>query len=162
MNREGLAGHAPCGRGPKKIPDGARSGAEALAQEALIRAADRWAQVGQMAAPGAWVHRVAMNLCGSWFRRKRAERRAIARVGAERSYPPAVVDGDAVAVREAVARLPVRHRRVVVLRYFLDLSVHDTAAALGISPTAAASLTHRAVTGLRGQLLPATEEARDV
>lgn len=90
--------------------------AEELAQEALIRAADRWAQVGQMAAPGAWVHRVAMNLCGSWFRRKRADRRAIARVGAERPYPPAGVDGDAVAVREAVARLPVRHRRVVVLR----------------------------------------------
>lgn len=61
--------------------------AEELAQEALIRAADRWPHVGQMDAPGAWVYRVGMNLCGSWFRRKRAERRANARVGAEPAAP---------------------------------------------------------------------------
>lgn len=136
--------------------------AEELAQEALIRAADRWPQVGQMAAPGAWLHRVAMNLCRSWFRRKRAERRANARVAGERAMPLLASDCDAVVIREEVARLPPRQRQAVVLRYYLDLSVQDTADALGLSPTAASSLTHRAISRLREQMLPAPEEARDV
>lgn len=134
--------------------------AEELAQEALIRAADRWPRVGEMAAPGAWVHRVGMNLCASWFRRKRAEWRANARVGAERTAAGRDVASE-VAVREELARLPRRQRRVVVLRYYLDLSVDDTGEALGLSATAVASLTHRALTRMRGQLLPAGEEAAD-
>src|SRR5680860_1449248 len=55
--------------------------AEELAQEALVRVMDAWPRVRTMAAPGAWAHRVAMNLAASWFRRRSVERRALARPG---------------------------------------------------------------------------------
>ncbi len=50
-----------------------------LAQEALARVCADWPRVSRMQAPGAWVHRVAMNLCTSHFRRRTAERAARAR-----------------------------------------------------------------------------------
>jgi RNA polymerase sigma factor (sigma-70 family) len=122
--------------------------AEELAQEALIRAMDAGPRVRDMAAPGAWVHRVAMNLAASWFRRRAAERRAVGRLGGtDRSE-----DADVAAVltvREAVARLPDRQRRCVVLRHYLGHPVDVTAATLGISEQAVASLTYRAMERLR-------------
>lgn len=125
--------------------------AEELAQEALIRAVDDWDTVSAMAAPGAWVHRVAMNLAASAFRRRGAERRARARLPRQRVHAdpdPA----DAVAIRRAVAALPERQRRVLVLRYFLDWPLEDAAQAMGLTGQAAASLTYRAVQALRDEL----------
>lgn len=101
--------------------------AEELAQEALARLVRQWDRVQVMDAPGAWLHRVAINLANSSFRRRRAERRATSRAPAVRdSY----VDPDSptiVAVRQAVRALPARQREVVILRYFQDLSVRATA-----------------------------------
>jgi len=50
--------------------------AEELAQEALARACRNWSSVKNMPAPGAWAHRVAVNLANTHFRRARLERRA--------------------------------------------------------------------------------------
>jgi DNA-directed RNA polymerase specialized sigma24 family protein len=44
--------------------------AEEVAQEALYRACRRWSQVSQIQAPGAWVHRVAINIANSAYRRR--------------------------------------------------------------------------------------------
>lgn len=55
--------------------------AEELAQEALARALLHWDRVGKARSPGAYVHRVAMNLANSHFRRRRAAGRALARHG---------------------------------------------------------------------------------
>jgi RNA polymerase sigma factor (sigma-70 family) len=98
---------------------GDRGAAEELAQEALARAWERWAQVRQMQNPSAWTYRVAFNLATSRFRRRAAESRA-----RQRSMPvaPALPDhAQAVAVRAAVAALPPRRRTALVLRYYLDL-----------------------------------------
>jgi len=132
---------------------GDRSMAEEFVQEALLRAADRWAHVRDLQQPGAWVRRVAMNLANSHYRRKAAERRALDR---QRGRDDGVhEDADlttSLVVRQAVARLPDRHRRVVILRFFLDLSVEQTAAELDVTPLAVTSLTHRAMGRLRRQL----------
>jgi RNA polymerase sigma-70 factor (ECF subfamily) len=134
--------------------------AEEVAQEALSRACARWGRVGQMAAPGAWVHRVAINLVNSRFRRLAVERRARSRgVGAlaESHVDP---DGaDTVAVRAAVAALPIRQRTALVLRYFADLPVADVADLLGVSDGAVHQLTHRAVDALRRSLGVDLEDA---
>jgi RNA polymerase sigma-70 factor (sigma-E family) len=53
------------------------------------------------------------------------------------------------ALMSALAELPVRQRACVVLRYFDDLSVVDTAAALGCSEGTVKSQTSRALTSLR-------------
>lgn len=125
--------------------------AEELAADALIKAIDRWPRVREMAAPGAWVHRVAINLANSRFRRRSAERRATARLGRdEPTDPPATAE--ALTVRRAVAALPERQRRCVVLRFFLDYDLADAAAELGISTQAAAALSYRALSRLRDEL----------
>jgi RNA polymerase sigma factor (sigma-70 family) len=124
--------------------------AEECAQEALLEACRRWSQVSQLAAPAGWVHRVGFNHANAYFRRRRAERRALQRrgAGAEAVYELPDSAGT-VFLRVAGARLPRRQRSVLVLRYFAGLGVAETAQALGISPEAVRSLTHRAVVALR-------------
>jgi RNA polymerase sigma-70 factor (ECF subfamily) len=125
--------------------------AEELAQEALERACRRWASVSAMQHPGAWVHRVAMNLAASRFRRAAAGRRAAVRHG----VTPSTVggpDADQLAVRDAVAALPTRARTAVVLRYHLDYSPDEAGEVMGCSGQAVRNLTHRALRTLRSQL----------
>jgi RNA polymerase sigma factor (sigma-70 family) len=130
---------------------GDRAVAEELAQEALERAIRRWAEVERMDAPGAWVHRVAINLANSAYRRRRAERRARQRHGPAHH----AVDVDtaaALAVRECVAALPRRQRAALVLRHYGGCSIAETAALLDVSEGAVKQLTHRALTALRAAL----------
>ena len=59
---------------------------------------------------------------------------------------------DRLAIMAAVRRLPARQREVVVLRFFADLSVADTAAAIGASDGAVKTHTSRALLALREAL----------
>lgn len=123
--------------------------AEELAQEALLRVMDAWPRIRTMAAPGAWAHRVAMNLAASWFRRRSVERRALARLEDRADDSPIEDFATLMAVRAAVAQLPQRQRRCLVLRHYLGYPIDVTAQTLGISEQAAASLTYRAMQSLR-------------
>lgn len=132
--------------------------AEEFAQDALIRAGDRWGRVSLMASPTGWAFRAGANLANSHFRRKAAERRAYARHGAATE---AVADtADALAVREALQGLPERQRQAVVLRYFLELSPEEAGDVMGVTGQAIRNLTHRGVEALRGEFL--NEGVRDV
>ncbi|WP_052665225.1 sigma-70 family RNA polymerase sigma factor [Nitriliruptor alkaliphilus] len=123
--------------------------AEELAQDAFARAYQRWSHVGSMDRPDAWVHRVAFNLAGTWFRRRYAERRAYTRHGPpeEREVPVDTAAG--LTVRAAVLRLPPGQRAAIVHRYFLGRSVAETADALGTSPGAVKQATFKAMAALR-------------
>ena len=48
-------------------------------------------------------------------------------------------------VAAALRKLPRRQREAVVLRYYLDLSVEETAQAMGVSRGTVKSATHRAL-----------------
>ena len=128
---------------------GDRDVASELAQEALARVWERWSSVSQMDAPEAWAYRVAFNLAASRYRRRSAERRARTRLGPadEQVHEPDATD--ALAVRAAVASLPPRQRAAVILRYFADLSVDQTAEALQCAPGTVKSLTSQAIASLR-------------
>jgi DNA-directed RNA polymerase specialized sigma24 family protein len=87
-----------------------------------------------------------------------AERRALARVAGRREAHPASSDGDGedIAVRRAVAALPRRQRMVVVLRFYLDLSVEETASWMDCTTGTVKVHTHRALAALR--TLPSLRE----
>lgn len=129
--------------------------AEELAQEALLRACQRWERVALMESPGGWAWRVALNLAATHFRRRKVARRA--REQLRRAAPTSHLDADgadAVAVRRAIAALPDRQKTALVLRYFLDLSVEETAERMDASSDAVRSLTKRAVAVLGSEFSP--------
>ena len=132
---------------------GDRAVAEEIAQDALATVCERWEQVRRMAAPGAWAHRVAINAAISRFRRRAAGRRALRRLGGRAAEDGSDPDAaDAVAIRRAVASLPARQRETVVLRFYLQLSVAETAQWMDATEAAVKSLTQRALAGLRERL----------
>jgi len=122
--------------------------AEELAQETLTRVCRDWRTVSNLDSPGAWAHRVALNLARSHYRHRSVARRHRARLAS----PTAVHDPDTAtvfAVRNAVSQLPVRQRTALVLRYFADLSVAETAAAMQCPQGTVKTLTREAIAALR-------------
>lgn len=126
--------------------------AEELAQDALIRACDRWATVSDMESPIGWTFRVGVNLGNSIFRRRSAERRARARRGADRTVHHDPDTADRLAVSQALDELTVPQREAIVLRYFLGLTAGEAAAILSSTAGAVRALTHRAISTLRDAL----------
>jgi RNA polymerase sigma-70 factor (ECF subfamily) len=134
--------------------------AEDLVQTALMRTYARW---GRLAGqdPAGYAARVVVNANVDRWRRFRGRERLTAAtpeaVGID--VAPEVVERDALL--RALATLSVRERRVVVLRFPLDLSEQQAAAELGWPVGTVKSVTHRAVGKLRGSahLLQDAEEA---
>src|SRR5258708_29651645 len=83
-------------------------------------------------------------------RRMLRERRAWRDADDRRSADP----GASVDLVRALARLPAGKRACVVLRFYLDLSEADTAAALGVSVGTVKSQTAKAFRRLRRGLAP--------
>lgn len=125
---------------------GDRGDAEDVAQEALSRAALRWAQLA--GHPEGWVTRVASNLAIDRYRRRR-------RPPVPLTGPLGVVDphlGERADLVAALRRLPRRQREVVVLRYLGDLSEADVALAIGCSVGSVKSHGARGLAALRRSL----------
>ena len=126
--------------------------ADELAQEALVRACSHWKRVEKMAAPRAWLTRVAINLANSLYRRRAAERRAHERLRLERSLGDNATGEVFIAepIRAAVAELPKRQRTALIMRYYAELSTHEVAELMGCSESAVRRLTSQAIGSLRG------------
>jgi RNA polymerase sigma factor (sigma-70 family) len=124
--------------------------AEELAQETIVRVCRDWRKVSQLDAPGAWAHRVAVNLANSHFRRRAAARRALQRVSTIESDDPLRDVAGVLAVREAVMLLPRRERTALVLRYYADLGVRAVAEVMRCPEGTVKTLTRRAIASLRG------------
>jgi RNA polymerase sigma-70 factor, ECF subfamily len=116
--------------GQLAVVTGDRYEAEDVVQEAMARAASRWARLRAYDAPEAWVRRVAFNLAVSGHRRARRRLAALLRLGPPTPVPPVSVD--ALALADALQGLTLAHRQVVVLYYLADLSVEQVAAELRV------------------------------
>lgn len=123
-----------------------------LAADALATAAARWPTVAAMGSPGGWVHRVAINRANSWFRRRAARQRALARHGPAPEAHHDPDSADVIAVREAVGRLPRRRRACVVLHHLAGLDTDEVAGALGITRSTVRSHLRHAYAELREHL----------
>ncbi|MGW4500562.1 sigma-70 family RNA polymerase sigma factor [Micromonospora sp. NPDC004336] len=134
--------------------------AQDLAQEAFCRALARWSRLVHYDDPVAWVRRVAWNLARSRWRRLRTARDHLLRqrrVEAEVAGPTP----DRVALEAALALLPPRQRRAVVLHYLADLTVAEIAAQEHVAEGTVKSWLHRGRASLAASLRD-TEEAQDV
>jgi RNA polymerase sigma-70 factor (ECF subfamily) len=107
--------------GAMQLYCGDRDQGEEVAQEAMARACRDWSTVRTASSPEAWVHRVALNVANSWFRRLRTHRQREHLLATAAHGAADVSEGrDLVA---ALRQLTPRERQAVVLRYFADLSV---------------------------------------
>jgi RNA polymerase sigma-70 factor (sigma-E family) len=131
---------------------GDRGHAEDLLQLTLWRTARRWRAI--RGSPDAYAREVLVNL-------SRDRHRALSRRPVEVARADPLVAGSADDVERllerdemigAVRGLPRRQREVVVLRFFLGLSVEQTAAALGASEGTVKSYTARALARMRDLL----------
>lgn len=124
--------------------------AEEVVQDAFAQLFSRWSTIDPAKALG-YLYRSVTNGSHSALRRRRIVR------SVPRDVPEVAPGADAPVLRAAgfetllgaVAKLPARQREVLVLRYFSELSVADTAAALDITPAAVAVATHHALKSLR-------------
>jgi len=120
--------------------------AEDIAQETFTRAFERWDQVRGMENPVGWLNRVAANLAIS--RRRRLTRRLRPLSDRERESDTTVDP----ALSAALRRLTPSQRAVVVLRYYLDMSIDATADALGKRAGTVRALSAQGVARLREDL----------
>jgi RNA polymerase sigma-70 factor (ECF subfamily) len=106
------------------------------ADEALVRAYERWSRVETMSSPEAWTYTVGVNLLRRRARRAAIEERFMHRrqrqLGSLELRPE---------VWDAVRRLPARQREAIALRYLLDLPEKQVADVMGVAVgTASATL----------------------
>lgn len=98
--------------------------AQDLVQEAFARAVPRWSRLCEYDDPVAWVRRVAWNLATSRWRQLR---RFNAFARQYREEPVAEPSPDRVAINAALAELPPRQRKVVIMYYLADMPVAEIA-----------------------------------
>ena len=126
---------------------GSRGEAEDLAQEAFTRMFERWDVVGHMDDLAGYLHRTAMNLFRSQYRRARVALKRAALSTPERDVFEAVEDwiyGECAATG--------RQRAALVLTEALGYSGEETGRLLGIKASTVWALTHQARTALKGTL----------
>lgn len=118
--------------------------AEAV-DEAMVRALERWKQVGTYDQPAGWTYRVALNWATS-RRRKLARRPIRPSEDLDRPVMDALPDIDLAA---QLGRLSRRHRTVVVLRFYLQFTPAEIADLLNLPSGTVRSRLHRALDTLR-------------
>jgi len=125
--------------------------AEDLVQTALARTYAAWPRVRSVEAAPAYARTTLVNTAAEWFR-KRSWRRELP---TEQLGEPDAVPHDPSlrpTVIAALGLLAPRQRAVIVLRFFEDLSVAETARALGCSDGTVKSQTYDALAILRTHL----------
>ncbi|WP_328998152.1 SigE family RNA polymerase sigma factor [Kribbella sp. NBC_00709] len=129
---------------------GNRHAAEDLVQTALTKLYVAWPRIHTSGAEDAYVRKVLVRTNID------ASRRMWRRELSSDVMPDQEVDGPDLDGRDelvsALAALGPRQRRIVVLRFCLDLSIEEVAADLGVSAGTVKSQTARALDHLRRRL----------
>jgi RNA polymerase sigma-70 factor (ECF subfamily) len=130
-----------------------------VAQEAFVRAFGAFHRFDERRPLRPWLLQIVRNLAAN---RRRSLRRSLAALQRWWQATPAReedIEGEAVVnhtwqdLWQAVQQLPVHDQEVIYLRYFLDLSVAEAAATLGVAEGTVKSRSARAVQRLRTLVL---------
>ncbi len=131
--------------------------ADDLVQTTITKLYAHWARAQGASNIDAYVRTIMVNTFiaerrSSWFRR-------VVLQGEHFDGPEAARDYEAhMDVRAALANLPPRQRATLVLRYYCDLPVEETARELGCTPGTVKSQTAKGLTTLRRVLSPMLAE----
>jgi len=104
-------------------------------------------------APFTWLYRTTKNVCHEYNRRHRPQ--ALEHEPLDAASDPGAMVAEvqhAKRVRDLLQKLPPRQREVVMLRVFEDLSVRETAHAMGCREGTVKALLHKATANLRTHL----------
>jgi len=127
-----------------------------LVQRALTEVYVRWDRIREAGSLDAYIRAVLVHRFIDDRRRAWARVRLVAAVP-DRAAPEAGDPAARLDLRSALARLPARQRAVLVLRFFCDQSVEQTAEALGCAPGTVKSQTSLGLAAMR-RLLTQTEK----
>jgi RNA polymerase sigma-70 factor (sigma-E family) len=128
-----------------------RHRADDLVQQAVIRVYVHWARASAADNTDAYVN--AMFVREFLHERRSGWARRVSVTDELPEAPILTADRDGLMdLQAAVAALPPRQRAALVLRYYCDLNIDQTAAALGCSTGTVKSQTAKALAALRSQL----------
>lgn len=122
--------------------------ADEAVDEAMTRALTNWDKVRGYDRPDGWLYRVGLNWARGVYRKRRYELLADLEPIQHRNHDP-LPDPDLI---EAVAKLSLKLRSVVVARFYLDLSTSEVAEALEIPEGTVKSRLSRALQKLARDL----------
>jgi RNA polymerase sigma-70 factor (sigma-E family) len=136
---------------------GDRGAAEDIVQDAFSGLYRRWAHVADHDKALSYVRSSVLNGCRSALRRVKPELSGEPPADAGR---PALSSAEATVLEEeervtvmaALRKLPRRQREVLVLRFYMDMTDHEVAEAMGIGASTVRSTAHRALAAV-GQML---------
>jgi RNA polymerase sigma-70 factor, ECF subfamily len=124
--------------------------ADDLAQEALLRAYERWGRVGSMDSPAGYVYRTALNLHRSRLRALVVRARSVfAAVPADDLSAAVAMSQD---VQRALAQLPRGQQEALILIEWLGLGSEEAGRVLGIDASSVRGRLHRGRASLREML----------
>ena len=142
-----------------------RSDAEDVVQDAFVAAYCKLPQLKDPAIFGSWLHRIVVNHCKDWRRRKSVDR--LIRVGSEsESVRGAYLLADQVhrnyieclELWDEVENLPEHYRHVVTLYYYTGFSLKEIAAFLDIRESTVRGRLYQSRIRLREALSPKEKE----
>lgn len=134
-----------------------RAQAEDIFQEVFLRAYTHADSFRGESSPRTWLYRITVNLCRDRLRSAGFRRLVVIGDDAVGSLLPPVPDAEEEALAEAdreelleaVLRLPLEFREVILLYYIHELDVREVAEALGLTAGTVKSRLHRARLKLR-------------
>ena len=143
------------------------SDADDVAQDSFVRAYRSLASFRRGSPFRPWLLSIVANQAANHHRSARRRERRLGVVGRRPPLPDldpadlAVQSDEQKLVRTALDTLSTKDRNVLVFRYLLECSEHETAEALHCSPGTVKSRTSRALTKLRAQMMPERNEGAD-
>lgn len=132
-------------------------GADDLVQVAITRLYTHWGRARSAASVDAYARMVLIRTFLA--ERRSAWARRVTLSAGYPDLPDSAADHETrLDVRAALVRLPPRQRATLVLRFYCDLPVEETAKELGCTPGTVKSQTAKALSTLRRTLAPVPAE----
>ncbi|ADD45741.1 SigE family RNA polymerase sigma factor [Stackebrandtia nassauensis] len=126
--------------------------AEDLVQSALARTHRAWKRLEHSGNAHAYTRKIMYHLQVSWWRRRKVAE-SFTETPVETAFADSTHDVDLrLSLRAALFQLAPRQRAVIVLRYFEDRSVTQTAEILGCAEGTVKTQAFRALNKLRSVL----------